>query len=176
MVLLGAFLAALATELIGLHALFGAFVAGVAAPWQPEFRAFVRERLEYFSSLFLLPVFFAFTGLRTELGLIQGGGDWLVFALILGLAVAGKFGGAALAARATGVPWRESLALGALMNMRGLMELIVLNIGLELGVFSPKVFSMLVLMALITTFATGPVLAWLGYGRTEQKERAEATA
>jgi Kef-type K+ transport system membrane component KefB len=173
--LLGAFVCALATEAIGVHALFGAFVAGIAMPTQEAFRKFVRERIEYFSTVFLLPVFFAFTGLRTEVGLISGG-DWLVFCLILGLAVVGKLGGAALAARISGSAWRESFALGVLMNTRGLMELIVLNIGLDMGVLSPKVFTMLVLMALVTTFATGPLLALLGYGGARKVQTDEAVA
>ena len=163
--LLVVFLCALATEAAGIHALFGAFIAGVAMPKSPEFRHFVRERLEYFSTLFLLPIFFAFTGLRTHLGLLEGGTDWLVCGYLLLIAVGGKLGGSALAARFTGVSWRESLALGALMNTRGLMELIALNLGLDLGVLSPKIFAMLVLMALITTFSTGPIVSWLGYGQ-----------
>lgn len=163
--LLTVFLCALATEAAGIHALFGAFIAGVAMPKSEQFRHFVRERLEYFSTLFLLPIFFAFTGLRTHLGLLEGGADWLVFGYLLFIAVGGKLGGSAIAARLSGVSWRESLALGALMNTRGLMELIALNLGLDLGVLSPKIFAMLVLMALITTFSTGPIVSWLGYGQ-----------
>ena len=158
------FACALFTEAIGIHALFGAFVAGVAMPKDPEFRQFLRQRLEYFSTLFLLPIFFAFTGLRTQVGLFSGATDWLVCGYLLLVAVVGKLGGSALAARITGMSWRESLAIGALMNTRGLMELIALNLGLDLGVLSPKVFSMLVLMALITTFSTGPIVAKLGFG------------
>ncbi len=172
--LLCAFMCALATEAIGIHALFGAFIAGVAMPSQPEFRRFIRERLEYFSTLFLLPIFFAFTGLRTQIGLVSSAADWLVCGLLLLIAVGGKLGGGAVAARITGVSWKESTALGTLMNTRGLMELIALNIGLDLGVFSPKAFTMLVIMALVTTFATGPVLALLGY--RGGKSDAEALA
>lgn len=162
--LLTVFASALMTEAIGIHALFGAFLAGVVMPAQIDFRTFLRERLEYFSTLFLLPIFFAFTGLRTQVGLLNTGTDWLVCAALLGLAVLGKFGGSALAARATGMSWRDSAGMGALMNTRGLMELIALNLGLDLGVLSPKIFAMLVMMALITTFSTGPVLHLLKIG------------
>lgn len=153
------FLSSLGTEAIGIHALFGAFLAGVAMPPQTAFRTFLRERLEYPASLFLLPVFFASTGLRTRVDGLSGAGDWGVFALLLALAVAGKLGGVSLAARATGAGWREAFALGTLMNTRGLMELIVLNVGLDLGILSPRLFTMMVLVALATTAMTGP---WLG--------------
>lgn len=159
-----AFLFALGTEAIGIHALFGAFIAGVAMPKRIDFRNYITERLETFSTLLLLPIFFAFTGLRTEVGLLSGGQDWLVCGLLLLIAVSAKLGGAAIAAALSGMPWRDSVALGALMNTRGLMELIALNLALDLGVFTPKIFAMLVLMALATTFATGPILSALGYG------------
>jgi Kef-type K+ transport system membrane component KefB len=103
-------------------------------------------------------LFFAFSGLRTRLGLVSGAGDWLVVVGIIALATLGKFGGSAVAARITGLRWREASAIGVLMNTRGLMELIVLNVGMDLGVISPTMFTMLVLMALVTTFATTPVL------------------
>lgn len=156
---------ALFTEAIGIHALFGAFFAGVMIPVNEEFRAFLRVRLEYFSGLFLLPIFFVFTGLRTQVGLISGTHDYLVCGALLLLAVLGKFGGSMFAARITGMPWKDSVAIGALMNSRGLMELVALNLGLDLGVLSPKIFTMLVLMALITTFMTGPVMNVLRIGR-----------
>jgi Kef-type K+ transport system membrane component KefB len=158
------FFCAFSTEAIGIHALFGAFLAGVAMPKDEAFRLFLRQRLEYFSSLFLLPIFFAFTGLRTQIGLVSTPTDWAVCAALLGIAILGKFGGSMTAARLTGMSWRDSAAIGALMNTRGLVELIVLNLGLDLGILTPKVFSMLVLMALITTFATGPIIDWLGIG------------
>ncbi|MEQ1934368.1 MAG: cation:proton antiporter [Fimbriimonadaceae bacterium] len=164
------FACALATETAGIHALFGAFIAGVAMPRHDEFRAYLRLRIEYFSTLFLVPIFFAFTGLRTEIGLLSGATDWLVCLLLLTLAVVGKFGGSAMAARACGMSWRDSSALGALMNTRGLIELIALNLGLDLGVLSPKIFAMLVLMALVTTFMTGPVINMLGVGRMTSVE------
>lgn len=166
------FACALATETVGIHALFGAFIAGVAMPKHRGFRSFLRLRIEYFSTLFLVPLFFAFTGLRTQIGLLSGTTDWLVCLLLLTLAVAGKFGGSTVAARASGMSWRDSSALGALMNTRGLVELIALNLGLDLGVLSPKIFAMLVLMALVTTFMTGPVIALLGVGKRHPEPAA----
>lgn len=154
--------AALCTEVIGIHALFGAFLAGAVMPDSGEFRQWIATRLEKFSSVLLLPLFFAFTGLRTEIGLLDGAQDWLVCLAIIGIATLGKLGGSAVAARVTGMPWRESLQLGALMNTRGLMELIALNIGYDLGILSPRVFTMLVIMAVITTMMTGPLLTLLG--------------
>jgi Kef-type K+ transport system membrane component KefB len=150
--------AALATELIGIHALFGAFLAGVVMPQQKEFRTFLAVRLESFSSLFLLPLFFAFSGLRTHVGLLNDSTSWLVCFAIIGVATLGKLGGTLLTARATGMTWNDSFALGALMNTRGLVELIALNIGYDLGILPPRIFAMMVLMALITTFMTGPLL------------------
>lgn len=146
------------TEAIGVHALFGAFLAGTAMPALPAFRQALRDRLQGFAAALLLPLFFALTGLRTQIDLIDGVGDWLLCAAIIGVAVAGKLGGGYLAARLTGSTAREALMIGALMNTRGLMELVVLNIGYDLGILSPKAFSMLVLMALVTTCMTGPLL------------------
>jgi len=166
------FACGLATESIGIHALFGAFLAGVAMPKHPAFRNFLRQRIEYFSTLFLVPIFFAFTGLRTQIGLLSGPADWLICLMLLTLAMAGKFGGSTLAARASGMSWRDSTAIGALMNTRGLIELIALNLGLDLGVLSPKIFAMLVLMALITTFMTGPIISLLGVGFWSDREGA----
>jgi Kef-type K+ transport system membrane component KefB len=151
-------LCALATETLGIHALFGAFLAGVAMPRHRSVVAFLEKRLEAFSSVFLLPLFFAFTGLRTEIGLLADWRGWLLCAGVVAVAVAGKLGGSMLAARATGMPWTESFALGALMNTRGLIELVVLNLGYDLGILSPRIFVMLVLMALVTTAMTGPLL------------------
>jgi Kef-type K+ transport system membrane component KefB len=151
--------AALATELIGIHALFGAFLAGVVMPRSPRFRAYFAVRLEEFSSVFLLPLFFAFTGLRTRIGLLGDARGWLFCGLVVLVATAGKLGGSMVAARMTGTAWGDAFALGALMNSRGLMELIALNVGYELGILSPRIFAILVLMAIVTTFATGPLLA-----------------
>ncbi|MGA2544793.1 MAG: cation:proton antiporter [Verrucomicrobiota bacterium] len=152
------FSAALFTEVIGIHALFGAFLAGVVMPARPEFRAQLRGKLENFSSALLLPLFFAFTGLRTQLGLLHGWEGWTLCAGIIVAATLGKMGGSMLAARWTGLGWHDAFALGALMNTRGLVELIVLNLGLDLGILSPPVFTMLVVMALVTTAMTGPLL------------------
>ncbi|HEY3175993.1 MAG TPA: cation:proton antiporter [Candidatus Polarisedimenticolia bacterium] len=164
---------ALLTEMIGIHALFGAFLAGVIMPSDGTLRPYLRGRLEAFSSAFLLPLFFAFTGLRTQIGLLGGWRSWLMCAGIITVAIAGKFGASALAARWTGMSWVESLSIGALMNTRGLMELIALNIGYDLGILSPRMFAMMVLMALTTTLMAGPVLSLLARfgGREESPSR-----
>lgn len=151
-------LSAYVTEAIGIHALFGAFLLGVIMPHGGALAEQLRARLEDVVVVLFLPSFFAFTGMRTQLALVSGAQDWLVCGLILLVAVAGKFGGSFAAARVSGIGWRQSAALGALMNTRGLMELIVLNLGLDLGVISPTIFTMLVLMALVTTFACSPAL------------------
>ena len=151
-------LAALCTELIGIHALFGSFLAGTIMPQTHGFRHKLGLRIENFSSVLLLPIFFAFTGLRTQVGLLSGWQDWSVCLAIIGIATLGKLGASTLTARFTGMKWRESLQLGALMNTRGLMELIALNIGYDLGILSPRIFAMLVIMALATTMMTGPLL------------------
>ncbi len=158
-VLLLLLLSSATTEIIGIHALFGAFLFGAVLPKEGRLAETLAERLETVAVGLLLPLFFAFSGLRTEIGLVNEPSEWLVTAAIIGLATLGKFGGSAVAARLTGLRWREASAVGILMNTRGLMELIVLNIGLDLGVISPTVFTMLVLMALITTFMTTPVLS-----------------
>ena len=157
-VLLGS---AFVAEVIGIHALFGAFVAGVIMPTTAAFRGVVIARLEHLTNIVLLPLFFALTGLRTELGLLRDPAAWAMCAAVIAVAVAGKLGASALAARWTGMRWREALSLGALMNTRGLMELVVLNIGYDLGVLSPEAFTMFVVMALATTLMTGPLLSRL---------------
>jgi Kef-type K+ transport system membrane component KefB len=151
-------LAAVATESIGIHALFGAFLFGVVMPSHGRLAEQLRIRTEDVVTVLFLPVFFAFTGLRTSLGLVDTADDWVMLGAIIGVASVGKLGGSALAARAAGLSWRDSGTIGILMNTRGLMELIVLNVGLDLGVLSPKLFAMLVLMALVTTFLTSPLL------------------
>ena len=157
---------ALATEIIGIHALFGAFVAGAVMPVGGTFRAVLRDRLESISSVFLLPLFFVYTGLRTQIGLLDDVGSWAICLGIILVATSGKLGGTVLAARWTGMPWRDSVALGALMNTRGLMELIALNVGYDLGILTPEIFAMMVLMALVTTGMTGPLLSLsLNWGR-----------
>lgn len=149
---------AYSTEVIGIHALFGAFMAGAIMPESAKFRNIFIEKVEDVAVILLLPLFFVFTGLRTEIGLINEPYLWKITGYIILVAVIGKFLGSALAARFVGQNWRDSLTIGALMNTRGLMELVVLNIGYELGVLSPKVFTMMVIMALVTTFMTGPAL------------------
>ena len=150
---------ALITETIGIHALFGAFIAGVVMPSSIEFRGFLKEKIETFSSAALLPLFFAFTGLRTQVGLLNDWQSWAWCGVIILVAIAGKLGGSMLMSRWTGMSWSDSFAIGALMNTRGLVELVVLNIGYDLGILSGRIFAMMVLMALVTTFMTGPLIA-----------------
>ena len=156
-------LSSYATEVIGIHALFGAFMAGAIMPDVPKFRTLFIDKVEDVSVILLLPLFFVFTGLKTEIGLINDPYLWKVTFFIILVAVVGKFFGSALAAKFVGQNWRDSLTIGALMNTRGLMELIVLNIGLELKVLTPEVFTMMVIMALVTTFMTGPALDLINY-------------
>ena len=154
-------LSALTTELIGIHAVFGAFLLGVIIPHDSEIARSLKGSLEQVVLVLLLPAFFAYTGMRTEIGLVSGWQQWLMCGVIIVVASLGKFGGTLAAARVSGLDWRTSSALGILMNTRGLMELIVLNIGLDLGVISPTLFAMLVVMALVTTLATTPLLGLL---------------
>jgi Kef-type K+ transport system membrane component KefB len=149
------------TEVIGIHALFGGFLLGAVMPKDAGLAKALAAKLESVAVLLLLPLFFAYSGIRTRLGLVSGSADWLVVAGIIALATLGKFGGSAVAARVTGLRWREASAIGVLMNTRGLMELIVLNVGMDLGVITATMFTMLVLMALVTTFATTPILHWV---------------
>ena len=151
-------LSSYATNIIGIHALFGAFMTGVIMPDISKFRTIFIEKVEDVSVILLLPLFFVFTGLRTQIGLINDPYMWKVTGFIILVAVVGKFLGSAFAAKFVGQSWRDSLTIGALMNTRGLMELVVLNIGLDLKVLTPEVFTMMVIMALVTTFMTGPAL------------------
>jgi Kef-type K+ transport system membrane component KefB len=153
--------AAFATEWIGIHALFGAFLLGAVLAHDSGLARDLRAKCEDLVLVLLLPVFFAFTGLRTQIGLIGVGREWLVCVAIIAVASVGKFGGSFVAGRLSGVEWREAASLGVLMNTRGLMELIVLNVGLDLGVLSPRLFAMFVVMALVTTLATAPILEGL---------------
>ncbi len=164
------------TEMLGIHALFGAFMAGVAMPRKRNFIHALIEKMYDFAVVFLLPLFFAYTGLRTSLGLLNEFALWADAGLILLVAVAGKFVGAALPARWTGMSWREAGALGALMNTRGLMELVLLNIGLDIGVITPTLFTMLVIMALVTTFMTSPLVEWIYFRRLAPKGEYQPTA
>lgn len=152
-------ISALVTETIGIHALFGAFVAGVVMPPSTDFRLFLREKLEAFSAAALLPLFFAFTGLRMQATLLNDWRSWALCAVVILVAIAGKLGGSMLMSRWTGMSWSQSFSLGVLMNTRGLVELVVLNIGYDLGILSGRIFAMMVLMALVTTFMTGPLLS-----------------
>jgi Kef-type K+ transport system membrane component KefB len=157
-IFVGVLLSAWLTQEIGIAAIFGAFVMGMVMPRRAELSADVTHRFEDFVVMVLLPLFFVVTGLKTEVGLLDRPVLWLLALLLLAVAIAGKWLGAMLAARAAGLGTRESSALGALMNTRGLTELIVLTIGLEVGVITPALFAMLVLMALVTTFMTAPAL------------------
>jgi len=167
-VLIFLFACALITDLIGIHALFGSFLAGVVMPAHGSFRDSLKVRLEHFSSVFLLPLFFAFTGLRTQIGLLNDADGWAICGALIAIATIGKLGGAMLTARLTGANWIDSFALGALMNTRGLIELIALNIGYDLGILPARIFAMLVIMALVTTGLTGPLLSLADYLRARQ--------
>jgi Kef-type K+ transport system membrane component KefB len=151
---------ALITEAIGIHLIFGAFLMGAAMPKNPGLVREIAQKTEDFVLIFLLPVFFAYSGLKTQVGLLNSIDLWLLCAAILGVAIVGKYFGTYYAARSCQIDRKEASALGWLMNTRGLTELIVLNIGLELGVISPILFTMLVIMALVTTFMTSPLLEW----------------
>jgi Kef-type K+ transport system membrane component KefB len=166
-------ISAFATEVIGIHALFGAFLAGVIMPANMNFRTVFIEKIEDVAVLLLLPLFFVFTGLRTQIGLLDDWHLWSIAILIIAVATVGKFVGSAFAAKFVGQSWRDSLIIGALMNTRGLMELIVLNIGYDLGVLSDEIFAMLVIMALVTTFMTGPFLDLINRFMPEKKSAEE---
>jgi Kef-type K+ transport system membrane component KefB len=161
LLLLALLASAMATEWLGVHLLFGAFFLGVVLPKDAVFVEAVAGRIEALATVLLVPLFFAFTGLRTSVALIRGSGMWMPLALVLLVAVAGKMGGSAVAARLSGVGWRDAWTLGTLLNTRGLMELVILNVGLDLGILSPTLFSMMVVMAVATTLMTAPLLAAL---------------
>ena len=152
------------TETIGIHALFGGFLAGVVMPSSPAVQTFLKQRIEGFCASALLPLFFVFTGLRTKINLLNDWNSWLVCLVIIAVAILGKLGGSMLMARWTKMSWRDSYAIGVLMNTRGLIELVVLNIGYDLGILSDRIFAMMVIMALTTTFMTAPLLAAVGVG------------
>lgn len=156
-------LSAWLSEIIGIHALFGAFLAGVIMPPQLNFRNIFVEKVEDLALVVLLPLFFVFTGLRTQIGLLNEPDLWYTCVAVIGVAVVGKFFGSAFAAKWVGQSWRDSLIIGSLMNTRGLMELVVLNIGYDLGILSPEIFAMMVLMALSTTFMTGPAISLIDW-------------
>ena len=163
------------TEMIGIHALFGAFLMGVVIPDHHGLKRRLIARTRDVTTLVLMPLFFAYSGLRTQIGLLDDLQSWLVCAVVLCVAILGKFGGTMLAARITDHSWRESCVLGALMNTRGLMELIVLNIGYDLGILGPKIFTIMVVMAVVTTMMTGPIVQLLlkpVVRREKQSQRA----
>ncbi|MFK0248370.1 cation:proton antiporter [Amycolatopsis azurea] len=172
----GIMLSALATNEIGIHALFGAFLFGAIAPRRDPVVARAAGKLGSVTLTLLLPLFFAYTGLHTEFSLLGSGSMWLWTLAVTAVAVFGKWAGSTTAARLTGVGWRESLSLGALMNCRGLTELVVLNVGLQLKVISPTVFAMLVIMTLVSTIATAPALTLIDrFGKKSEKD-SEKTA
>ena len=157
------------TETIGIHALFGGFLAGLVMPSDRKIQTFFEEKIEVFSSTFLLPLFFVFTGLRTKITLLNDWWSWVVCIAIIIVAIAGKLGGSMLMARWTRMSWRDSFGIGVLMNTRGLMELVALNIGYDLGILSDRIFAMMVIMALTTTFMTAPLLSLVGIGKEKGK-------
>lgn len=175
-ILLAVLASAWITEQLGIHALFGAFLVGVVMPREEGLVPSLTEKLEDVTVVFLLPLFFALTGLRTSVSLLNGGAMWGYCALVIVVAVAGKLGGAMVASKLTGMSWRDAGAIGILMNTRGLMELVVLNIGLDLGIVSPSLFAMLVLMALATTFATTPLLDWFYLERLRRESPVSSAA
>ncbi|MEA2543925.1 MAG: hypothetical protein QOH35_5291 [Acidobacteriaceae bacterium] len=168
----GVLVSAAATDKIGIHPLFGAFLAGVCFPRIEHWQLAIRDRLDMLVSVLLLPLFFALTGMRTRLDLLNDSAMWIWAAIVLAAAVFGKMGGAVIAARWTGQSWRNALALGALLNTRGLVELIVLNIAYNVGAFTPTLFTMMVIMALVTTMLTAPILNVLGIRNAEGKRSA----
>jgi Kef-type K+ transport system membrane component KefB len=157
-VLIMMLVAAATTNFIGIFSIFGAFIFGAILYDQHEFRMAVQDRLRDFVTVFFLPIFFTYTGLRTDIGTMRGSGLWVMCGLVLLAAFVGKFGGCWLAARFSGLPWREASIIGVMMNTRALMELIVINIGFELGVIPKSVFFMLVVMAVVSTYVTAPML------------------
>jgi Kef-type K+ transport system membrane component KefB len=174
----GVLLSAWATEEIGIALIFGAFIMGMIMPRNAGLTEDVTHRIEDFVVIVLLPLFFAYTGLRTDIGLLDRPILWLITGVLIIVAIAGKLFGAAIAARVTGFDWRASFVIGTLMNTRGLTELIVLNLALEKGVISNALFAMLVIMALVTTFMAGPMLAVLDpkneFGAPVEEELEEA--
>ena len=174
--LAGLLLSAVVAEIIGIHAIFGAFLFGAIVPAGSAIAHRLQHDRTPVVTILFLPAFFAVTGLRTEIGLLGSWRDWAICLLIIVLATAGKFGGTFVAARLTGMPRALAARLGILVNTRGLMELVVLNVGLDLGVISPRLFTMMVIMALVTTAMTTPWLELIRPDRSEQEEHAERRA
>jgi Kef-type K+ transport system membrane component KefB len=168
--------AALVTEVLGIHLLFGAFLMGAIMPKDADFVKSLIQRFESVTVVLLLPLFFAFNGLRTSIRTVQGWDMWGYCVLIILVAIVGKLGGSMAAARFTGMTWRGATAVGLLMNTRGLMELVILNIGLDIGVISPALFSMMVIMALVTTLMTTPLLEWVYPARLMREDKVSEPA
>ena len=163
-------LSAVATNWIGIFSIFGPFILGAVLHDQLDLVAAVRRRLQDFVMVFFLPIFFTYTGLRTEIGSMSRARDWLLCGLVLLAAIAGKVGGCALAARASDLSWRDASLIGIMMNTRGLMELIVINMGYDLGIIPKSVFFMLVLMAVLTTYLTAPLMRLLVKGSEIERD------
>jgi Kef-type K+ transport system membrane component KefB len=161
LVIMAVLISACITESLGIHALFGGFLIGVVMPKNDDFIRALSEKIEGFVVPLLLPLFFAFTGLRADIGLLSDSSQWFYCCVLIATAILGKLGGSTLSTRLCGMPWRESFAVGTLMNTRGLMELVVLNVGLDVGVINQTVFTMMIMMALVTTFMTTPILEWM---------------
>jgi Kef-type K+ transport system membrane component KefB len=157
-VLLGLLCAALAAERIGIHAFFGAFAFGLCIPRGASAAGRLKPKLEELTCGLLMPAFFVTSGMRTELGLLDWPSGWLICGLVIAVATAGKLIGVIAPARAAGLGWHDSLQLGVLMNTRGLMEIVIANVGLECGIIPPQMFTVLVITAVVTTLATGPLL------------------
>ena len=160
---------AYATNAMGIHPVFGAFMMGIILPRRTVYIEQVNY-MDQVNTLLFLPLYFVYNGLRTHLGLINSPALWLLCALVLLIACLGKIAGGALSLKVLGESWKESLTLGTLMNTRGLVELIVLNIGLDLGIISPTFFAMLVIMAVVTTMMTPALLPFLGYRQKHVRE------
>jgi len=160
-----------ATEALEVHALFGAFLAGIVMPRHAELETAPQNRLGWLTAALLLPLFFAYTGLLTNIGLLDSANLWIICGLIVLVAIGSKLLVSALAIRLSGVTWREAVTVGILVNTRGLVELVILNVGLDLHILSPAVFSMMVIMALATTLMTAPLLDWVGSGANAPRLR-----
>ncbi|MEH2346431.1 MAG: cation:proton antiporter [Nostoc sp.] len=159
------------TDVTGIYAIFGAFVLGAVTP-RGEFAQQIRQYTEFLTTSFLLPIFFVFSGLNTQIGLVNTPTLWGITLLIIAIAILGKGVACMLAAKLAGENWRESATIGALMNARGLMELIILNIGLEQGIITPTLFTIMVIMAVITTLMASPLIAFLLHGTSYDKSSA----
>lgn len=157
------FASAMITDMIGLHIAFGAFTAGIIMPYKSKIKSKLSDRFEFLCIYLLLPIFFAFSGLHTQINLLDSWNEWLICLIVILVATAGKFGGSMIAAKCVGENWKNALSIGVLMNTRGLMELVVLNIGYDLGILNLKMFTIMVLMALVTTLLTNPVLDLIDY-------------